>query len=81
MVGGYLRELSDMLGMDLEDVRHEVANRSRQAPASGGKDASTTRPRKADVDWPDPNDPALRLERDALKLMLQYPFTFDEAWN
>ncbi len=81
MVGGYLRELSDMLGMDLEDVRREVANRSRQAPASGGKDASTPRSRKADVDWPDPNDPALRLERDALKLMLQYPFTFDEAWN
>ena len=29
LVNQYLRELADMLGMDLEDVRREAANRSR----------------------------------------------------
>ena len=81
LVNQYLRELADMLGMDLEDVRREVANRSRRAPGgSPGRDANP-RSGRADADWPDPNDPALRLERDTLKLMLQHPFTFDQAWN
>ena len=81
LVNQYLRELADMLGMDLEDVRREVANRSRRAPGgSPGQDANP-RSGRADADWPDPNDPALRLERDTLKLMLQHPFTFDQAWN
>ena len=81
LVNQYLRELADMLGMDLEDVRREAANRSRRTP--GGSPGRDTNPRsgRADADWPDPDDPALRLERDTLKLMLQYPFTFDQAWN
>ena len=81
LVNQYLRDLAQMLGMDLEDVRREVANRSRRAPGgSPGRDANP-RSGRADADWPDPNDPALRLERDTLKLMLQHPFTFDQAWN
>ena len=81
LVNQYLRDLAQMLGMDLEDVRREVANRSRRAPGgSPGRDANP-RSGRADADWPDPDDPALRLERDTLKLMLQYPFTFDQAWN
>lgn len=81
LVNQYLRDLAQMLGMDLEDVRREVANRSRRAPGgSPGRDADP-RSGRADADWPDPNDPALRLERDTLKLMLQHPFTFDQAWN
>jgi len=81
LVNQYLRDLAQMLGMDLEDVRREAANRSRQA--SGGSSGQHTAPRsgRTDADWPDPNDPALQLERDTLKLMLQYPFTFDQAWN
>jgi len=80
LVNQYLRELADMLGMDLEDVRREAANRARRAPGNTPAQVGP-RPSKADANWPDPNDPALRLERDTLKLMLQYPFTFDEAWN
>ena len=81
LVNQYLRELADMLGMDLEDVRREAANRSRRTP--GGSPGLDANPRsgRANADWPDPDDPALRLERDTLKLMLQYPFTFDQAWN
>ena len=81
LVNQYLRELAHMLGMDLEDVRREVANRSRRTPGgSPGRDANP-RSGRTDADWPDPDDPTLRLERDTLKLMLQYPFTFDQAWN
>ena len=81
LVNQYLRDLAQMLGMDLEDVRREAANRSRRTPGgSPGRDANP-RSGRADADWPDPDDPALRLERDTLKLMLQYPFTFDQAWN
>jgi DNA primase len=79
LVNQYLRELSDMLGMDLEDVRREVASRSRRATGTPTSGQMPQRPPRSD--WPDPADPALRLERDTLKLMLQYPFTFDEAWN
>ena len=81
LVNQYLRDLAQMLGMDLEDVRREVANRSRQAPGSSSGQHTNLRTGRTDADWPDPNDPALQLERDTLKLMLQYPFTFDQAWN
>ncbi len=75
---GYLRELSRMLGMDIEDVRREVARRT------GGSDAEPRErmaSRRSSAEWPNPDDPSLRLERDSLKLMLQYPVTFDAAWN
>ena len=81
LVNQYLRDLAQMLGMDLEDVRREVANRSRQALGSSSGQHTNLRSGRTDADWPDPNDPALQLERDTLKLMLQYPFTFDQAWN
>ncbi len=83
LISQYLRELAGMLGMDIEDVRHEVSRKQR-----GGASSSQRRPEPEesstdDVDpaWPNPGDPALRLERDTLKLMLQYPLTFDAAWN
>ena len=81
LVNQYLRDLAQMLGMDLEDVRREAANRSRQTPVGSTGQHTNLRSGRTDADWPDPNDPALQLERDTLKLMLQYPFTFDQAWN
>lgn len=78
LAGQYLRELSQMIGMDIEEVRREVANRRSAAPPV----AEEERPvRRQDAQWPDPDDRSLRLERDSLKLMLQYPLTFDAAWN
>ncbi|MDO5091946.1 MAG: DNA primase [Propionibacteriaceae bacterium] len=79
LVDAYLRELADMLGMDMADVRREASRRFR--PAAERPGAGSVVPARPSPDWPDPADPALRLERDTLKLMLQYPFTFDEAWN
>ena len=78
LVGQYLRELSGMLGMDIEDVRREVARRQR---AGGASDVVSVEAPEVDVDWPDPDDRALSHERDTLKLMLQHPTTFDAGWN
>ncbi len=78
LVSQYLRELSGVLGMDLDDVRREAANAGRHRQHV--EVAEPERP-AADPGWPNPDDPALRLERDTLKLMLQFPLTFDAAWN
>lgn len=78
LVGQYLRDLAGILGMDVDDVRREVQRRRQSEPSY--EEASPVRPRRDDG-WPDPNDRSLRLERDALKLMLQHPTTFDTDWN
>ncbi len=78
LVGQYLRDLAGILGMDVDDVRREVQRR-RQSEPSYEEAPPARRPR--DDGWPDPNDRSLRLERDALKLMLQHPTTFDTDWN
>ena len=81
LVNQYLRELAGVLGMDLDDVRREAA-RSRGGPAVDVEPPPDEYDYPApDPAWPNPNDPGLRLERDTLKLMLQYPLTFDTAWN
>ncbi len=82
LVSQYLRELAGMLGMDIEDVRREVSRKQRRgAPSSHREPELETPAMDVDSGWPNPGDPALRLERDTLKLMLQYPLTFDAAWN
>lgn len=78
LVSQYLRELAGVLGMDLDDVRREAANAGRHRQHV--EVVERERP-AADPGWPNPDDPALRLERDTLKLMLQFPLTFDAAWN
>ncbi len=85
LVSQYLRELAGMLGMDIEDVRREVSSKQRRGGSSANRapepEPEAPAKKDADPDWPNPGDPALRLERDTLKLMLQYPLTFDAAWN
>lgn len=78
LVGQYLRDLAGILGMDVDDVRREVQRRRQNEPSY--EEAPPAR-RPRDDGWPDPNDRSLRLERDALKLMLQHPTTFDTDWN
>ena len=81
LVGQYLRELAGLLGMDIEDVRREAARASRRHSAPLAEPTESPAPAETGMPWPSPNDPALRLERDTLKLMLQYPLTFDVEWN
>ncbi|WGT48272.1 DNA primase [Tessaracoccus lacteus] len=84
LVTQYLRELAGVLGMDVEDVRREaqrVARRGQHAEPPRNEPPPEDAASSPDPDWPRPDDPALRLERDTLKLMLQFPLTFDTAWN
>lgn len=76
---GYTRELARMLGMELGEVSRAVQSVKRGAPTperrgpagepTAGADAAERPFSLAEL----PNDPAARLERDALQVMLQYP--------
>lgn len=91
LVNGYARELSTMIGMDLDEVRAELSRASRRrieepparpaaAPAaSRGEDAGPAL--VSSIPMPDPRDRRLEVERTTLKLMLQQPLLFDDAWN
>lgn len=88
LVDQYLRELASMLGMDVDDVRQEVARVSRRrvgGPQRGRSaapaPAPSEEPSPAATAWPDPSDRSLGVERGTLKLMLQYPTLFDQAWD
>lgn len=86
LVGAYVRELAQMLGMDVDEVRQEV-NRAGRGPSdrpsaspTPDRGERTATPTSA-LPWPNPNDLSLSVERDTLKLMLQAPTLFDTAWN
>ena len=83
LVAGYLRELAGMLGEDIEEVRKEVARqRSRRGPEEPARPPEDDGPDASDdLPWPDPRERNLQVERDTVKLMLQYPTLFDTAWN
>jgi DNA primase len=92
LVGGYVRELAGMLGMDVEEVRQEVmrsaSRRSRGESGSAGErssdpvrvDPSPTVDQQAaaaERRWlPEPNDRLLVTERETTKLLLQAPLLF-----
>jgi DNA primase len=88
LVSAYIRELATMLGTDVEEVRAVVSRASgrRQAephlrgPATPPAD-DATQGALVTYELPDPNDRALAVERDTLKLMLQNPEAFDDDWH
>lgn len=81
LVGQYLRDLSQILGMDVDDVRREVQRRRNQHSEPAMMDGPPQQLVRTTPEWPNPSDRSLRLERDTLKLMLQHPATFDADWN
>lgn len=88
LVRGYLRDLAQLVGMDIEEVRQVVSRTNRRETP-----LDTVRPRHRNttregsvleglgMDWPDPRDRNLAVERATLKLMLQFPTLFDTEWN
>ena len=67
-VDAFSRELAGMIGIDPVDVQRQVrrtASRSAAAPVP-----AQVRPAS---ELPDPRDPRLMLERETLKLVVQYP--------
>lgn len=57
LVSGYLRELSQVVGMDVDDVRREVA-RARRSPAPAAEPQMRVAPRPGGPDQPPPAAPA-----------------------
>ncbi len=89
LVSGYIRELATMLGTDVEEVRRIVSKASGRRPNEAPAHQRPVTPPPDDAaqgalityELPDPSDRALTVERDTLKLMLQYPDAFDDGWH
>jgi DNA primase len=90
LVSGYARELSGLLGMDVEEVRAEVM----RAAAKSGRRPAMRRPTAADAQvgvepeaspalplLPSPHDRLLATERQTAKLLIQNPDMFPDAWD
>jgi DNA primase len=88
LVSGYIRELATMLGTDVDEVRKIVSKASGRRPNDPAPQRPATPPEEdapqgalITYELPDPNDRALTVERDTLKLMLQYPDAFVDGWH
>ncbi|OYO17248.1 DNA primase [Enemella dayhoffiae] len=84
LVSGYARELAGMIGMDVDEVRRELARaadrrrRGEAEPELPTEPAET--PRQQGMPWPDPRERRLVVERDTVKLLLQHPALFGDSW-
>ncbi len=84
-VDAFSRELSGMVGVEIEQVRSEV----RRAAGRGGRDkpaspSSAQQPpvqRRAASNLPDARERRFSIERDVLKVALQHPQTLEAAWD
>ena len=90
LVNGYARELSTLVGMDLDEVRREVSRAARrplpteaprQARPHGEPEVDEAPALVSVVPMPRADDREFEVERGTLKLMLQQPLLFDDAWN
>jgi len=91
---GYARELAGWLGMDPNEVlravraaggraRHAAPSSSSSGRPEAGPDAADVVPPSAPV-WerPDTRDPVVRMEKEALEVVLQHPNSLTaEAWQ
>ncbi len=103
LVLGYVRELAQLVGMDIDEVRQVVSAVAKRNISGRGSTRSAALPSSAAYDGepppdplderyeesllgfqlPAPDDRALVVERDTLKLMLQRPGVFaaaPESW-
>lgn len=89
LVGGYARELAGLLGMELEDVRREIARAQRgpgavSQPSGPDPRQNTSTPATANesarVPIPPAHERSLLVERDTLKLLVQHPELLDASW-
>jgi DNA primase len=75
-VSAFVRELSDMVGVDPDDVRDEIRRGGGHVTSRGGR---LTRPAEPDPgaatldEVPDVRDPRFADEREALKAVVQHP--------
>ena len=83
LVDGYLRELSQVVGTDVDLVRREVSHARRQHRSEPQLTiVPLPEPQQGSgIPWPDPADVSLSAERGFLKLALQHPDLFNEEWG
>ncbi len=91
LVRGYLHDLAQLVGMDIEDVRQIAAQQTRRPMPAARDEPASRRPAPnaaagptldgLSLPWPDADDRNTAVERGTLKLMLQHPTLFDSAWN
>jgi len=86
LVSGYVRELAGMIGMEVDEVRAEVARASRRAPTPEPAQVRPAEPQDEPgalpvLPTPAANDRRLAVERGTLKLLLQSPHLFAPGWN
>ncbi|MDO5683338.1 MAG: DNA primase [Propionibacteriaceae bacterium] len=85
LVGGYVRELAGMLGMDVEEVRREVTRAARGS--AGQQSVHVVEPvvekqqEQGDLPWPDPRERTLAVERGYSKLVIQRPDLLGADWD
>lgn len=88
LTGGYVRELAGMLGMDVEEVRSEVARAQRRGPEPSRRPSAPdpetpveeTEPETpTGTPVPAADDPRLEVERGTCQLIVQRPELFDET--
>lgn len=86
-IGAYARELAGMLGMDIEEVRAEVNRadrkneRDRRASASRGPAGPGEEAEVKQTPMPRPDDPRLIVERETLRLVVQWPTLAGPAFD
>jgi DNA primase len=76
-VDAFARELSGMIGLDVEEVRAEVRQAVKRGRSRGGATARASGPEGTSPPPPDERpslrDPRFAVERETLKLALQWP--------
>ena len=74
-ISAFVRELSDMVGVDPDEVRSEVRRATGQPVGAPRRGKPAEDPADAPLldDVPDVGEPRFRDEREALKAVLQYP--------
>ncbi len=76
-VDAFAREISSMVGVDVEEARTEVRRAAQRRPAPSGRprppeeELVTERPARQEL--PSLRDPRFSIERETLKLVLQHP--------
>lgn len=96
LVDQYVRDLAQLVGMDVDEVRRvlsttrqpvrhpprksRTAVRDESVPDTGQLPGSDPHG-ASQLPWPDPADRNLDVERGTLKVMLQHPTLFDTEWD
>lgn len=81
LLGQYARELAGLVGMELEEVRREVARANSGQTPSAEPVVPIRADTAGDLPWPDARDRRLDVERGFTKLVVQRPDLLGPDWD